>query len=336
MAMEKFRAAPLPQPPEQYDPRYMRQVLRVLEIYFDQLDSLTPRQANSYRADNFYGGVFNGDFEGGDVNADTVTANSVVANSVVSNSVVAQLLTALQAQIQEATINRLYADYAEIKALYNPQFVGGSVMGNTFYGGVYDGDGYGLKLPHIAASDSTDQVAGGDDTPTVVNWNTLDSGYGWTLTAPGSASPDYDGAYKITYSLQFINTANAAHYATVWLKVNNNDLANSATTFLISGRKSATEFAYIAAYSEVTFEVFAGDDIELYWATDLAGDPDPLAPVEGVYMFHDAAQVSPFARPAIPSAIGSITFVSALNTTKVAPLPVFGLGQVGQVTVVTT
>jgi hypothetical protein len=118
--------------------------------------------------------------------------------------------------------------------------------------------------------------------------------------------------YKITYSLQFINTANAAHDATVWLKVNNNDLPNSSTTFSIPGRKSAGVFSYVTGYSEVTFAVNAGDVIELYWATDLAGDPNPLAVVEGVYMFHDAAQVSPFERPAIPSAIGSITFVSAL------------------------
>jgi hypothetical protein len=319
MAMEKFRAAPIPQPPNEYDPRYIRQVLRVLELYFDQLDSLTPQQANSYRADNFYGGNFNGDFQGGDVNADTVTAD---------------LLTTRIAQIQEAVVKRLYADYAEIKALYNPQFVGGSVMGNTFYGGNFFGEGYGLKLPHIAASDSTDQIAGGNDTATVVNWNTLDSGYEWTLSPPGSAAPDFPGVYKITYSLQFINTANAAHDATVWLKVNTSDLANSSTKFSIPGRKSATEFSYVTAYSEVTFEADAGDVIELYWATDLAGNP--TTPTDGVYIFHDAAQVSPFARPAIPSAIGSITFVSALNQNKVAPLPAFGFGEVGQVTVVTT
>ena len=233
MGMEKFRAAPLPMPPDQYDPRYIRQVLRVLEIYFDQLDSLTPNQANSYRADNFYGGLFSG-------------------------------------------------------------------------------DGYGLKLPHIAASDSTDQIAGGNNTATVVKWNTLDSGYEWTLAAPGSATADVAGVYKITFSLQFINTANAIHYATVWLKVNNNDLANSATIFHIPARKSgsAGQEGYAVGYSEITFIVDAGDEIELYWATDLAGNP--TTPTDGVYMFHDAAQVSPFARPAIPSAIGSITFVSAI------------------------
>jgi hypothetical protein len=172
--------------------------------------------------------------------------------------------------------------------------------------------GNGITFPHIAASDSTDQIAGGDDTPTVVEWNTLDSGYLWTLNSPGSAVADVAGVYRITYSLQFINTANAIHYATVWLKVNNNDVANSSTIFTVPARKSASpgEEGYLAAYSEATFTVQVGDEIELYWATDLAGNP--TTPTDGVYMFHDAAQTTPFARPAIPSAIGSITYVSAI------------------------
>ena len=66
----------------------------------------------------------------------------------------------------------------------------------------------------------------------------------------------------------------------------------------------------MCAYSEVTFVVDAGDEIELYWATSKANVVSPAA--DGVYMFHDAASASPYARPAIPSAIGSITFVSAL------------------------
>jgi hypothetical protein len=58
MALEKFRAAPLPNPPAEYDAQYIRQMIRVLEVYFDQLDSKTPNFAQSYRADNFYGGFF--------------------------------------------------------------------------------------------------------------------------------------------------------------------------------------------------------------------------------------------------------------------------------------
>lgn len=173
-----------------------------------------------------------------------------------------------------------------------------------------DDGGSSLSFPHIAASDSTDQIAGGNDTPTVVNWNTLDSGLGWTLNSPGSATAAFSGVYTIRYSLQFVNTANAIHNAVVWLKVNNVDLANSSTEFSIPARKSAGVPSYVAGYSEATFTVNAGDEIELYWATDLAGNP--TTPTDGVYIFHDAAQTVPYARPAIPSAIGSITFVSRL------------------------
>jgi hypothetical protein len=43
----------------------MLQLIRVLGIYFSQLDSLTPNQAQSYRADEFFGGVFRGNVYGG-------------------------------------------------------------------------------------------------------------------------------------------------------------------------------------------------------------------------------------------------------------------------------
>lgn len=68
MALEKFRASPLPIPGVEYDQQYMLQLIRVLGIYFSQLDSLTPNQAQSYRADNFYGGTFRGDVYGGFIN----------------------------------------------------------------------------------------------------------------------------------------------------------------------------------------------------------------------------------------------------------------------------
>lgn len=171
--------------------------------------------------------------------------------------------------------------------------------------------GNGITFPHIAASDSTDQRTT-DDTATAVKWNTLDSGYLWTLNSPGSATAAVAGVYTIRYSLQFVNTANAIHFATVWLKVNNVDVPNSATKFFIPARKSGAmgEEGYLCGYSEATFTVQVGDEVELYWATDQADVVSPAA--DGVYMFHDAAQVSPFARPAIPSAIGSISWLSAI------------------------
>lgn len=219
MAMEKFRASPLPIPTVNYDPQYMMQMIRVIELYFRQLDSQTPLQAEYFK-----------------------------------------------------------------------------------------GLGYQLTNPHIAASDSTDQRTT-NNTATVVKWNTLESGFGWSL-ASNAATTDYAGVYTIRYSLQFANTDNAQHTVTVWLQINGSDAANSATSFSVPGRKSASIPGFTTAYSEATFLLDVGDEIELYWATDKADVVSPAA--DGVFMFHDAAQVSPFVRPAIPSAIGSITFVSAL------------------------
>jgi len=164
-----------------------------------------------------------------------------------------------------------------------------------------------LFFPHIAASDSTDQYAT-TNTPTVVKWNTLDSGLGFTLQAPGSAFPSQTGIYKITFSIQVANTANAVHDAVFWLRIDGVDLPNSSTYFSVPARKSAGTPSYICAYSEVTFPINASSVVELMWATDQAYNP--VGPVAGVYLFADPAQTVPYARPAIPSAIGSITFVS--------------------------
>jgi len=55
MALDRFRAAPLPNPTEEWDAQYMRQVIRILENYFSQLDSRTPNNAQKYTADTFNG-----------------------------------------------------------------------------------------------------------------------------------------------------------------------------------------------------------------------------------------------------------------------------------------
>lgn len=252
MALEQFRAPALPVPSAEYDQQYLTNLIRALRLYFNQLDSLTPNQAQSYRAQNFYGGLFSG-------------------------------------------------------------------------------EGYGLIQPYIGASDSTDQYASGNNTPTVIAWNTLSSGYGWVLNPPGSATAQYAGVYKITYSLQLANTANAIHDATVWLRVNGADVSGSSTFFTVPARKSAGDPSYVCGYSEVVFEMQADDEVELYWATDQAATSGGTL---GVYIFADPIQTSPYSRPAIPSAIGSITFLSAFPTPTVTG--VSGSGALGAVSVTTS
>lgn len=177
------------------------------------------------------------------------------------------------------------------------------------------GGGKFIAFPHIAASDTTDQYALADNTPTTVLWDTLDSGNGFSLNLDSSATSNQDGIFKIDYSLQFANTDNAIHDVYVWLEVTNGGVTQvprSTSKFTLAARKSAGVYAYLVAYSSVTFEVHNGDSFKLWWATDKAYNP--TGPVAGVYMEYLAPQTVPYAHPSAPSAIGSITFVSNIPT----------------------
>jgi len=61
MALVGFRAPALPLPPNEYNRQQFDELVRALRVYFNLLDSLAPQQAQSYRADNFFGGAFSGD-----------------------------------------------------------------------------------------------------------------------------------------------------------------------------------------------------------------------------------------------------------------------------------
>jgi len=170
--------------------------------------------------------------------------------------------------------------------------------------------GGGISFPYIGASDSTNQYALGNDTPTLVMWDSADELQGWTLDPSGYASPNFNGVYNIAYSLQFANSDNAIHDAYVWLKVNGSNVPKSMSKFTLPARKSSLLFTYLVGYSSVLFEASIGDEIELWWATDQAATSGGGA---GIYMENIPAQVSPYVRASAPSAIGSITFVSALD-----------------------
>jgi hypothetical protein len=167
-----------------------------------------------------------------------------------------------------------------------------------------------LQTPHIAASANADQIASGDDVPTLVSWDAVESISGFTLDPGGYAIADQDGVYKIDYSLQLANTDNASHDVFVWLQVNGDLVSGSSSRFTVPARKSAGVFGFIVAYSSIEFEIAKDDEIRLWWATEKAYNP--VGPVVGVYMENLPAQTLPYPRPSNPSAVGSINYVSRL------------------------
>jgi hypothetical protein len=312
MAMERFRAPPLPVPPKVYDQLYMTQVIRVLGLYFSQLDSQTPNQANSYRALQFIGGNFTGE---------SVTADDVTAGTFTGGSMDAE-----------------YGDFTNLvgNLIRSGSFQGGNAVFDNMTAAqanasLFTGSGRELNFPHAAVSDSTDQYADANNDPTIIKWDAADEARGFTLNNDETITATYDGVYKIDYSLQYVNTDNAEHDIYVWIQVNGSDVAKSTSKFTMPPRKNTGAPSFLVAYSSITFQINAGQSVALWWATDKAYNP--VGPVDGVYMEYIPAQTSPFAHPSAPSAIGQIIYVSAPDParTRVTPVGVAASGEVGTV-----
>jgi len=149
-----------------------------------------------------------------------------------------------------------------------------------------------------AWSDSTDQT-GNVSAGTVITMNTIDVSDGITLVSSSQMTVPNAGKYSLQFSFQFKNTNNAQEDVTVWLRVNAVDLANSATQYTISARKSASIFGYGVASLTFMLDLAANDYVEMVWV------PTNTT----VTLEHLPLSLSP-AYPAIPSVVASMMQVA--------------------------
>jgi hypothetical protein len=221
----------------------------------------------------------------------------------VSNVTTVRNTVAPNLPIAPVDYNQQYQDqFGNVLRLYFNQIDNYTLAYAGTAGGKY------IRFPYVSASDSTTQYATANNTATIVKFSALGYGNGFTLNANSTATASVQGIYKITYSLQFANNDNAGHDAVVWLRVNGADVAASTTIFSVPARKSAGVWSYVCGYSEVVFQLNPNDVVGLWWGTEQAADSGSKV---GNYIFYQAAQTTPMAYPSVPSAIGSITFVSA-------------------------
>lgn len=109
------------------------------------------------------------------------------------------------------------------------------------------------------------------------------------------------GIYNYQYSVQFKNTDTQIHSVWIWLRKNGVDVAGTGSKFDVTGSHGGTPGYMIGA---VNFYIDAqpNDTIELWAAVDnTAVSFDAIA-----------AFSSPFAAPASPSVVATLTFVSAI------------------------
>ena len=311
MALDKFRSAPLPNPPAQYDPQYIRQFIRVLETYFSQLDSRTPNNAEQYSADRFVGGTFSG-------------------TSISVDDVSTTTLEATAAQINTLDTDVTTTTYVDTEALNTHNAEITTLMLDSAYGGFFYGDGRYLSTPYNQLTSNQDQTAASVAVAYALTLNTDEFPNGISIVSNSRITFAQQGIYNVSYSIQFKNTTNDQQDIDIWLRYNGTDIANSNSRFTIPARKSAGDPSHLIAVTPIVVDIPADNGyIQIMWRVENTG-----VSVEHFPAVAASPGVTP-AIPATPSAIVGITHVSAQfpPVTRVAPLPVFGFGQVGDISV---
>jgi hypothetical protein len=207
-----------------------------------------------------------------------------------------------------------------------------SLMVNEVYANNFYGDGRFISTPYNQLTSDIDQTAASVANAYAVTLNGSEFPNGISITSSSRITFAKTGIYNIAYSIQFKNTTNDQQDIDIWLRYNGTDIANSNSRFTIPARKSAGDPSHLIAVTPTVVDIFADNGyIEIMWRVENTG-----VSIEHFPAITAVPGVTP-AIPATPSVIIGVTFLSAQfpPTKRVAPLPVFGFGQIGSIEVVT-
>lgn len=157
-----------------------------------------------------------------------------------------------------------------------------------------------LALPFGAWSSDSDQVAVSTTAAYAVTFDVADIVDSVYLSGNSKMTTTYSGVYNLQFSIQFANTDTQIHDVDVWAAVNGTNVSNSNSKFSVPNKHGGVDGHLIAALN-LFLPMNAGDYVELYWHTDDTGVKIEQIP----------AASSP-TRPATPSVIATMVFVSAL------------------------
>jgi hypothetical protein len=160
-----------------------------------------------------------------------------------------------------------------------------------------------LNNPHGAFQDSTDQVAANTTTAYAVTFNTTDFSNGVTIASGSRITVADAGIWNLQFSIQLKNTTNDGQDVDIWFRKNGTNIDNSNSIFHLVARKGSGDPSHIIAALNFFVDMAANDYVEIVWRTENTG----------VSIEHFGTSASP-TRPAVPSAIATMTFVSNLPT----------------------
>ena len=159
-----------------------------------------------------------------------------------------------------------------------------------------------LNNPYGAFQDSTDQTAANTTTAYAVTFDTTDFSNGVTLSNSSRLNVAQAGIYNLQFSIQFKNTTNDTQDADVWFRKNGTNIDKSNSRFGLAPRKAAGDPSHSIAALNFFVSLAANDYVEIMWRPSDTG----------VSIEHYAASSTP-TRPAVPSVIATLSFVSNLS-----------------------
>jgi hypothetical protein len=160
-----------------------------------------------------------------------------------------------------------------------------------------------INNPHGAFQDSTDQVAANTTTAYAVTFNTTDFSNGVTMASGSRITVADAGIWNLQFSIQLKNTTNDGQDVDIWFRKNGTNIDNSNSRFHLVARKGTGDPSHIIAALNFFVSMNSNDYIEIMWRTENTG----------VSIEHFGTSASP-TRPAVPSAIVTMSFVSNLPT----------------------
>lgn len=159
-----------------------------------------------------------------------------------------------------------------------------------------------INMPYGAFQDGTDQTAANTTTAYAITFDTTDFNNGVTLSNSSRLNVSQAGIYNIQFSIQFKNTTNDTQDVDVWFKKNGTNIDNSNSRFGLPARKSSGDPSHLISAMNFFVSMETNDYIEIMWR------PSDV----GVSIEHFATSSTP-TRPAVPSVIVTVTFVSNLS-----------------------
>jgi hypothetical protein len=193
---------------------------------------------------------------------------------------------------------------SESRATALSWFSGGNAAGGGFAGGIRGFQlSNGILLPNAMLVSDADQANASVTGENLVTYTINSSLTGIRIVDNSKIYVPCGGNYLVSFSLQVTNRSNSAGVFEVWAKDTGANFALSNTRYDIPARKSATDWAHIVPAVTGIFTVNdpSTNFLQLAWWSDNLD----------VYLENYAVGVSP-ARPAIPSVLLTISFVSGV------------------------